>query len=1121
LILHPGSVRIKTMDTAIIGLIANEVALPKDAVAVAVGLLEKGATAPFIARYRKEATSGLPEHQVQAIQEQVIFYRELEERRASLLKLLKDRDKLTDELRRKVETSYNMFELDGIFHLFKARRKTRAAEAIEKGLESLAEYIWNQDPDAWSLEEHADVFIDPDKHVTSREEALQGAADIIAEWIAENWVYRETLRKMLWKEGFVISTVVPAKMGQKTKYNMYYDHRESVATIPSHRVLAIRRGSKEGVLTSSIQGDSSKSLAFLLDSVIRDGGAACSSVIEVATRDSYSRIMRPMIETEVRAQLKARADREAIRVFRENLRNLLLSPPAGPMVVIGLDSGKGDERKLAVVNESGEYLESATIRFKPAKVVKDQKPIQNEGQDTTGQEESADRTEAAREDLPASEASPKSEVASPAIPVPDSTAASEPDPIPAPESSQEGEAPLAAPTPESAEMVEVTPEVDEAEAVSPRSVTPTPPPAEAKEESPAVEVAEESSDDSTVRPQESGSPGEEKEVAPETSPEAPAEKSIADTIEEAQPIESAVPDAEVKPRQESEEIGERTAAADESLIPEKSIATLSTASVEESSFIQAEDPTGDSTAATEAVEAEDPTAGDSTAATEAVEAEDPTARDSTAATEAVEANPSIAPADDDTSSEPEPPERREPRAEDIEAARVLMRELIAKHGVRAIAVGSGTGSRALEVVIRQLLADEKIEDILVASVNDAGIAIYSSSRISREEFPNLPAGTRAAISIARRLQDPLSELVKVDPKLIGVGQYQHDVDQKELHRQLVQTVQSCVNCVGLDPNRAGFSSLRHVSGINDRLARRIINHRDKKGPFATLEDLRAIPGMTDVIYEQAAGFLRISNGTNPLDRTAIHPESYQVVEKLADSLGTSTADLIGKKEAVSSLKIEDFVTDAVGLQTLVDIQTELSRPGRDPRKTYKAPKFRSDVKEITDLNEGMALDGTVTNVTNFGAFVDIGIQQDGLVHLSQMSNRFIRDPREAVKVGDVVQVKIISVDVGTKRIGLSIKALLPSLPRRRNRQRRGGEKTASPRSSSGRPANKASKKQPQNTRNASANRDAGRRPRPRRRNTPSTVKPDTVSPEKNEPDLPEASLQEKIAILQSKFKGIS
>jgi uncharacterized protein len=427
--------------------------------------------------------------------------------------------------------------------------------------------------------------------------------------------------------------------------------------------------------------------------------------------------------------------------------------------------------------------------------------------------------------------------------------------------------------------------------------------------------------------------------------------------------------------------------------------------------------------------------------------------------------------------------------------------MITKHGVRAIAVGSGTGSRALESLIRQILVDESIDDILVAGVNDAGIAIYSSSRVAREEFPDMPAATRAAVSIARRLQDPLSELVKVDPKLIGVGQYQHDVDQKELHRQLVQTVQSCINNVGVDPNKAGFSSLRYVSGINDRLARRIIIHREQKGPFATREDLRAISGMTDFIYEQAAGFLRIRNGTNPLDSTAIHPESYPLVDKIAESISMAPADLVGKKEELSSLKIEDFVTDTAGPQTLRDIQAELSRPGRDPRRPYRAPKFRPDVKEITDLQEGMALDGTVTNVTNFGAFVDIGIQQDGLVHLSQMSNRFIRDPREAVKVGDVVRVKVISIDIGTKRIGLSIKALLPVLPRKRKRPRR-------------------RRRQTQKSGTKPANRDAGRRPRPRR-NNPKISKPESASPERAEPSQPETSLKEKIAILQSKFKGIS
>jgi uncharacterized protein len=343
LILHQGSVRISRMDPAIIRRIVQEVALPEASVAATLALFEAGATAPFIVRYRREATGGMDEAKVRAIQERRIYYRELEERRAQLLKSLAEQGKETEKLRRQIEDCREKVDIEDLHHRYRPKRKTRAAEAIEKGLEPLAEYIWGQDADAWSLEEHIDVFIDAAKGVADRQQALQGAAEIIADWIAETFELRKALREMLWKEGFVVSSVVPAKAQQKTKYNMYYDRRESVSSIPSHRVLAIRRGTKEGVLTSSIQGDSAKALQLIADWVIKDRESVFAPVLEAAARDSYSRILRPLIETEVRAQLKERADREAIRVFQENLENLLMSPPCGNIPVIGLDAGKGEE----------------------------------------------------------------------------------------------------------------------------------------------------------------------------------------------------------------------------------------------------------------------------------------------------------------------------------------------------------------------------------------------------------------------------------------------------------------------------------------------------------------------------------------------------------------------------------------------------------------------------------------------------------------------------------------------------------------------------------------------------------------------------------------------------------
>ncbi len=964
------------MDAAIIGRIALETAIPENSVAATVALFEKGATGPFIVHYRKEATGGLDELKIRSIQERMAHYREVWDQRAALLKFLSEQGKLTDDLRAKIESCFSKAELDDLHHQFRPRRKTRAMEALEKGLGPLAEHFWNQESDAWSVEEHINVFVDPAKGVSTQEQALQGVVDIIAEWIWENFDYRKALRDLLWSEGSVVSSVVPAKVGQKTKYNMYYERRESVTTIPSHRVLAIRRGCKEGILVSSIEADSARALDFLLKSIIKDKESIFAPVLEAAARESYTRILRPLIETEVRTQLKERADREAIKVFQENLTNLLLSPPAGPLVVMGVDWGKGDECSVAVVNGAGAYLEGAKIRLGPGP--------------KNSPKKSAPEPEAKPAETEAVHAEPQSAADNnPEAPAnPEASAESVPEPIAAVES--------------------------------------------AAETLPTTEAA----------PAEESAPGALIEAVPE---QLPLEISSETPAEVAAPVEvsAAIVDA-----------------------PAAELLVAPAASTEEAPAA--------------------PVAG-----------------------------------------VPEP-------GAGIEDFRSTLRNLIAKHKVQAISIGTGTGARELETALHEIVAQEGLGDILIAAVNDAGIAIYSSSRIAREEFPDWSASARCAVSLARRLQDPLAELVKIDPKLIGVGQYQHDVDQKELHRGLLQTVQYCVNKVGVNPNTAGESLLRYLSGLNEKLARRITACRAAQGAFPSRAAIKAAVGMDDTTYQQAAAFLRIPDAENALDRTAVHPESYPIAEKMAAALNVAVNDLIENKELISSLKLEDFVTDTVGIPTLKDIREELLRPGRDPRKSFKIPKFRPDVKEMADLKPGMALEGTVTNVTNFGAFVDIGVRQDGLVHLSQMSNRFIRDPREAVKVGDVVQVKVISVEPETKRIGLSMKALLPTAQRRRKKQQRRGSRPPA----AARPAEKETAATSGNPDTASANPQAeksfepGSRPKsfrphegsPRhRRRGPRRPEFKEEAQQRKEPSpkAPEPTLQEKIAILQSKFRGIN
>jgi protein Tex len=994
------------MDAAIIGRIALETAIPESSVTATVALFEKGATGPFIVRYRKEATGGLDESKIRSIQERIAHYREVWDQRAALLKFLSEQGKLTDELRTKIENCFSKAELDDLHHQFRIRRKTRAAEAFEKGLQPLAEYFWNQEPDAWSVEEHIDVFVDPAKGVATREQALQGVVDITAEWIWSNFDYRKALRDMLWSEGALISSVVPAKVGQKTKYNMYYERRESITTIPSHRVLAIRRGCKEGILISSIEGDNAKTLDFLLKSVIKDNESIFAPVLEAAARECYTRILRSLIETEVRTQLKERADREAIKVFQENLANLLLSPPAGPIVVMGVDWGKGDECSVAVVNEAGQFIEGAKIRL-----VSNPKAVAP----AKGSRESAIETQAL-----------------------------------------------------------VTEQADQ----------------------PIVqEPASELQIQTTIAPeesvQESSTDAPQADIAP-VEADAPVTEAAAVIETPADTVSLDAPPADIAPMEADIPVAD-AAPAIEIPVDVAPTVVINESETETSSALP-ESLTADSAAIVDA------------APVDLLEAPVPSTKET--ANEVVE---KFAP----SSATPIDP-------------RELLRNLIAKHNVQAISIGSGTGARELETALRQILSDEGFHDVLIAAVNDAGVAIYSSSRIAREEFPEWSASARCAVSLARRLQDPLSELVKIDPKLIGVGQYQHDVDQKELHRGLLHTVQFCVNNVGINVNTAGESLLRYVSGLNDKIARRIVACRVSQGPFTSRAAMKAAVGMDDSTYQLCAAFLRLPDGDNPLDRTAVHPESYPIVEKMAAALGVSINDLIGNKELISSLKLEDFVSENIGIPTLNDIREELLRPGRDPRKTFKIPKFRADIREMSDLKPGMALEGTVTNVTNFGAFVDIGVRQDGLVHLSQMSNRFIRDPREAVRVGDVIQVKVISVEPETKRIGLSMKALLPNAQRRHKKQQRRG--TSAPmRQSENAPADagaegaasgsteKAANAGPQQKFNRPEGSSRHRR-RGSRRPEGMDANRQAREPLSNEP---EHTLQEKIAILQSKFKGIN
>jgi len=714
---------LKSLSPGILLHIARSLNVPMKGLVATIELLDEGGTVPFIARYRKEATGNLDEVQVRAIEEKLLYFRELQDRKATILASIQDQAKLTDELKGRIEATLEKSELEDLYLPFKPKRRTKATIAREKGFDPLAQYLWAQQPTGTPLEAYAATFGD-------RDEALEGARHIVAEMIAEEASIRQALRKIMFEEGVIASRKIADAPDEQEKFKMYYDYREPVKSIPSHRMLAIRRGETESVLYFTIDLDSSRPVSEIASKVHKQEGD-WTPHLALAIEDAWKRLLNTSIQGETRLELKQNADAEAIKVFRDNLQNVLLAPPAGQLAVLGIDPGIRTGCKIAVVDETGKFLAHDVIY-----------PFQ-----------------------------PKNDTA---------------------------------------------------------------------------------------------------------------------------------------------------------------------------------------------------------------------------------------------------------------GAMRTLKTLIAQHGVKAIAIGNGTASRETEALVRDFLKSEGRADLFNVTVNESGASIYSASDIAREEFPDLDLTVRGAISIARRLQDPLAELVKLDPKSIGVGQYQHDVDQRQLHKSLEAVIESCVNRVGVDLNTSSWALLRYVAGISERTAQKIVEFRNENGKFRSRVQLTAVPGVGPKTFEQAAGFLRIRGGENVLDVTGVHPESYAVVENIAAGLHVPVEQLIQSPELLGK------VEKSAGNYTLNDIIEELKKPGRDPRDKFVAPSFKDDVREIADLKPGMKLEGVVTNVTKFGAFVDIGVHQDGLVHISELSNRYIRDANEIVKVGQIVNVQVIGADAKTKRIALSMKSQqgTPPAPRK-------------------------------------------------------------------------------------------
>lgn len=700
-----------------ISIISSSLQISNKQVVNTLHLLLDGCTIPFISRYRKELTGTLDEIQIAAIKETHDKLVEIAKRKETVLKTIEEQEKLTPELKKRIESCWDATELEDIYLPFKPKRRTRAEIARENGLEPLAKMIMSQKP--LDLERAASQFVKG--NISSEEDALKGASDIIAEWVNENEAARNSIRRFFTYDSVISSKIIKGKEEEAQKYRDYFDMSEKLGKCSSHRLLAMRRGESEGFLRVSISPDDDKCLDKLSSIFIKSDNEAGDLVYDALT-DAYKRLLKPSVENEFAASSKLKADTEAIRVFAENLHQLLLAPPLGEKRVLGIDPGYRTGCKVVCLDAQGNLLHNETIF-------------------------------------------------------------------------------------------------------------------------------------------------------------------------------------------------------------------------------------------------------------------------------------------------PHPPQN-----EYAQATRKIQK-MVEAYDIQAIAIGNGTAGRETEHFIQNIRYDRTVQ---VFSVSENGASVYSASKVARDEFPDYDVTVRGAVSIGRRLMDPLAELVKIDPKSIGVGQYQHDVDQSLLKKSLDRTVENAVNRVGVNLNTASTYLLTYISGLGPQLAQNIVNYRSENGAFKNRKELLKVPKMGNKTFEQCAGFLRISNGDNPLDNSAVHPESYPVVLKMAKNLHTKVDSLIGNKDMLQSIDLNQFVTAETGLPTLTDILLELEKPGRDPRQAVKVFEFDPAIKKIDDLKTGMELPGIITNVTNFGAFVDIGVKENGLIHISQMADRYISNPAEIVSLHQHVQVRVLEIDLIRKRIQLKL-----------------------------------------------------------------------------------------------------
>ena len=690
-----------------------------------LNLLLADNTIPFVARYRKEQTGNLDEVQIANLLDRYVYLKELEDRRETILNSIVDQEKLTEELAKKINAVQTKQELEDLYLPYKPKRRTRAMIAREKGFEPLAKLVLEEQGDRNQINDWLDEFQAGLSLSLPTDEIWRGVWDICAEKVAEDSQTRTRIRQLTFKQGAFVSEVKPEFKETNSKFEMYYEFNENISKIQPHRYLAIRRGEKEEILQARVHVQRELTESTLREIWLAKANLDFRQELQVALSDAYERLLAPSIETEIRQELKQQADESSIELFSKNLRQLLMQPPGGSKVVIGLDPGFRTGTKWVVIDHTGRLHENGVIY----------------------------------------------------------------------------------------------------------------------------------------------------------------------------PVE---------------------------------------------------------------------------------------------------------------------PQRQ------VEASRRTLLSLIERYKAEIVAVGNGTGSREVSQFLKEFIKDLELK-VRHLVVNESGASVYSASEVARKEFPDLDLTVRGAVSIARRYQDPLAELVKIDPKSIGVGQYQHDVNQKQLKQSLDRTVESCVNQVGVELNQASAALLSYVSGVTESLAARIVSYRDENGPFRSRQELMHVTGFGKKAFEQAAGFLRIRNAEYPLDQSAVHPERYDIVEKMAASQELLVADLIGNQDALQKIQFQEFVSEEIGSYTLNDILEELKKPGRDPRDDHQEVQFSETIQDMKDLQVGMHLQGVVTNITHFGAFVDIGVHQDGLVHISQISSQFIRDPLEACAIGQCIEVWVLEVDTQRKRIALSMR----------------------------------------------------------------------------------------------------